>query len=173
MWKQNQPQETTSVKQPPQDDVSLHPVKVERKEEDVTPKSETPQVGEEQEELRRLPDAFPQVPSSEPTPRHSVPTRGPQACAHLGATSPYAPRRSTGPCADGRSPDSVLFHQTIWMEHDRGAAAHEDPVTQIRQKLYTMQANLETLRTHCRSSCRSSRCTGIAQRTTYASNTTD
>ena len=84
---QNQPQETTSVKQPSSDDVSLHPVKVERNEEDVTPKSEAEQVGtkeepteedseepagpEEQEELRRMLDAFPQVPSSESTPRHS------------------------------------------------------------------------------------------------------
>ena len=33
------------------------------------------------------------------------------------------------------------------MEHDRSAAEHEDPVTQIRQELFTMQANLETLRT--------------------------
>ena len=40
-----------------------------------------------------------------------------------------------------------MFHQAIWMEHDREAAAHEEPVTQIRQELFTMQANLETLRT--------------------------
>ena len=40
-----------------------------------------------------------------------------------------------------------MFHQTIWLQHDREAAAHEEPVTQIRQELFTMQANLETLRT--------------------------
>ena len=40
-----------------------------------------------------------------------------------------------------------MFHQTIWLEHDREAAAHEEPVTQIRQELFTMHANFETLRT--------------------------
>ena len=40
-----------------------------------------------------------------------------------------------------------MFHQTIWLEHDRSAAANEDPSTQIRRELWTMQANLETLRT--------------------------
>ena len=88
---QNQPQETPSL-QPSPDDVPLHPVKMERKKEDVTTKSEASQVGtkeelneqdseeparpEEQEELRRMLDAFRQVPSSESTPRHLEPTRG-------------------------------------------------------------------------------------------------
>ena len=40
-----------------------------------------------------------------------------------------------------------MFHNTIWLEHDREANAHEEPVTQIRAQLFTMQANLETLRT--------------------------
>ena len=161
---QNQPQETTSVKQPSPDEGSHHPVKVERKEEDVTPKSETAQVGakeeptepdseepagpEEQEELRRRMDAFPFAPSSDSTPRQSEATRGPTGLrTPREPTGPYAPRRSTGPYVRGISPDQFLFHQTIWMEHDRSAAAHEDPVTQIRQELFTMQANLETLRT--------------------------
>ena len=40
-----------------------------------------------------------------------------------------------------------MFHATIWLEHDREASAHEEPITQIRAQLSTMQANLETLRT--------------------------
>ena len=72
---ENQPHESTSVKQPSPDEESHQSVKVERKEEDVTPKSEAAQVGvkeeptepdseesagpEEQEELRRMLDAFP------------------------------------------------------------------------------------------------------------------
>ena len=40
-----------------------------------------------------------------------------------------------------------MFHTTIWLEHDREASAHEDPITQIRDQMSTMQANLETLRT--------------------------
>ena len=81
---QNQPHETTSVKQPSPDEESQPHVKVERKEEDVTPKSEAAQVGtkeeptepdseepagpEEQEEMRRMLDAFPFAPSSDSTP---------------------------------------------------------------------------------------------------------
>ena len=44
-------------------------------------------------------------------------------------TGPYAQRRSIGPYVRGIPPDQFLFHQTISMEHDRSAAAHEDPVT--------------------------------------------
>ena len=40
-----------------------------------------------------------------------------------------------------------MLHQMIWQEHDREAAAHEGPMTQIRRELSTTQANLETLRT--------------------------
>ena len=40
-----------------------------------------------------------------------------------------------------------MFHQTIWLEHDREAVAREEPVMQVREELSTMQANLETLRT--------------------------
>ena len=60
---------------------------------------------------------------------------------------PYTPRRSTRSRGRTASPDQFLLHQTIWLEHDREAAAHEEPVTQIRQELLTIQATLETLRT--------------------------
>ena len=40
-----------------------------------------------------------------------------------------------------------MFHTTIWLEHDREASAHEEPIAQIRQQVSTMQANLEKLRT--------------------------
>ena len=60
---------------------------------------------------------------------------------------PYAPRRSTRSRSRAISPDPLLFHNTIWLEHDREAAAHEEPAPQIREELSTIQANLETLRT--------------------------
>ena len=60
---------------------------------------------------------------------------------------PYAPRRSTRSRGRAVSPDPLMFHHTIWLEHDREAVAHEETVTQIRHELSTMQANLETLRT--------------------------
>ena len=50
---QNQPHETTSVKQPSPDEESHHPVKVARKE-DVTPKSETAQVGVKENQLNQI-----------------------------------------------------------------------------------------------------------------------
>ena len=115
------------------------------KDEPTEPDSEEPAGPEEQEELRRLIDAFP--PSSVSTPRQPEEHRGP-----TGLRTPrepigsYAPRRSTRPRVRDVSPDPYVFHQTLWMEHDREAAAHEEPVTQIRQELFTMQANLETLR---------------------------
>ena len=144
------------------DEESQPPVKEERKEEDVTPKSEAAQVGtreeptepdseepagpEEQEELRRALDAFPFAPSSDTTPQQTEEHRGSTGLrTPREPIGPYAPRRSTRPYVRGISPDQFILHQTIWMEHDRDAAAHEDPVTQIRQELLTMQANLETL----------------------------
>ena len=91
-------------------------------------------------------EAFP--PSSDSTPRQPEEHRGPTGLrTPREPTGPCAPRRSTRPRARDASPDPYMFHQTIWMEHDREAAAHEEPVTQIRQELFTMQANLETLRT--------------------------
>ena len=132
----------------------LVPRKRERTEGDATPKSEQsqPEVKEEPEEqreseepassemqrrLRRSMDAFPLQPSSdsessEPPPRRTE-----------------LPSWSTDPCEYSESADPYvhLFHQTIWMVHDRDAVANEDPVTQIKSELWTIQANLETLRT--------------------------
>ena len=45
------------------------------------------------------------------------------------------------------TPDPLMFHTTSWLEHDREASANEEPMVQMRQQMYTMQANLETLRT--------------------------
>ena len=56
---------------------------------------------------------------------------------------PYAPRRSSGPRIV--SPDPYVLHQTIWLVHDRQAAAHQELVTQIREEILTIQANFETL----------------------------
>ena len=116
------------------------------KNEPTEPDSEGSVRPEEREELRRLIEAFP--PSSDSTPRQPEEHRGPTGLrTPREPIGPYAPRRSTRPRARDVSPDPYMFHQTIWMEHDREAAAHEEPVTQIRQELFTMQANLETLRT--------------------------
>ena len=42
-----------------------------------------------------------------------------------------------------------MFHTTIWLEHDpeASARAHEEPIEQLRERVRTMEANLETLRT--------------------------
>ena len=42
-----------------------------------------------------------------------------------------------------------MFHSTIWLEHDQEASAraHEEPIEQLRDRVYTMDHNLETLRT--------------------------
>ena len=67
---------------------------------------------------------------------------------------PYALSRSTRHRGRPVSPDPLMFHITIWMERDRQASAHEEPIVQIRQQISTLQglwwalqANLETLRT--------------------------
>ena len=41
-----------------------------------------------------------------------------------------------------------MFHTTIWLEHDQEASAraHEEPI-ELRDRVCTMEANLETLRT--------------------------
>ena len=47
------------------------------------------------------------------------------------------------------SPDPFMFQTTIWVEHDQEASAraHEEPIEQLRDRMYTMEHNLETLRT--------------------------
>ena len=160
---EDQIHETTSVKDHRQMTSHNLESKEERKEEDVTPKSEAATVGTKDEpaehdsedslrpeqmgeELRRLIAEFP--PSADSTPRQLDEQRGATApCAPREFDGPYAPRRSTRSRGRAVSPDPLMFHHTIWLEHDREAAAHEEPVTQIRQELSTIQANLETLRT--------------------------
>ena len=120
------------------------------KDEPTEPDAEDSIRPEQREELRRLIQDFP--PSSDSTPRQPEEHRGPTGLRTPreldGPYAPaYAPGRSTRPRVRDISPDQFTFHQTIWLEHDREAAAHEEPVTQIRQKLLTIQANLETLRT--------------------------
>ena len=41
-----------------------------------------------------------------------------------------------------RSPDR--FYRTISREHDSNAPPHEDPLTQVKNEIWTIQANLET-----------------------------
>ena len=42
-----------------------------------------------------------------------------------------------------------MFNTTIWINHDQDASArmHEDPVEQLRDRVFCMEHNLETLRT--------------------------
>ena len=42
-----------------------------------------------------------------------------------------------------------MFRSTIWLEHDPEASARadEEPIEQLRDRVYTMEHNLETLRT--------------------------
>ena len=87
-------------------------------------------------------------PSSDSTPRQPNERRGataPRTPREI--DGPYAPRRSTRSRGRAISPDQFTFRQTIWLERDRKAVAHEEPVMQIREELSTTQANLETLRT--------------------------
>ena len=43
----------------------------------------------------------------------------------------------------------LMFRSTIWLEHDQEASAraHEEPIEQLRDRVCTMEHNLETLRT--------------------------
>ena len=163
-------------------------VKEERKDEEVTPKSEpaTVETKEElsdqdvgdqdsdnlREELQRRFDEFPPHDSEDSLgPEHvaeelrrlaiefalvveSVPQHAPRE----GATAPeafwennvpYAPRRSRRYRGRPVSPDPLMFPTTIWLEHDQEASArvHEEPIEQLRDRVCTMEANLETLRT--------------------------
>ena len=61
---------------------------------------------------------------------------------------PYASqgaRRVRGRC---RSPDPLLFNDTIFLEHDAEASeARDDPLGQLRSRLMCVEHNIETLRT--------------------------
>ena len=99
------------------------------------------------DELRRLVAEHPQMTGSV-SPRES----------REGATAPDAAWENHGPYAPQRSrryrgrtvsPDPFMFHTTIWLEHDPGASAraHNERIEQLRARVRTMEANLETLRT--------------------------
>ena len=59
----------------------------------------------------------------------------------------YAPQRRYR----GRmlSPDPYMLNSTIWMRHDHEESVHmyEDPMDRLRDRLFAMEHNLETLRT--------------------------
>ena len=61
---------------------------------------------------------------------------------------PYASqgaRRARGRC---RSPDPIMFNDTIFLEHDSEAgAARDDPMRQLQSRLMCVEHNIETLRT--------------------------
>ena len=64
-------------------------------------------------------------------------------------SGPYAPQRSGRYRGRLQSPDPYLFNTTIWIRHDSEASmrVHEDPMDQLRDRVYAMEHNLETLRT--------------------------
>ena len=144
---EEQTHDITSVKKPSPDDEPQPRDKEERKEEDVTPKSDAATVGTKdepaehdsedslrpehmREELRRLIAEFP--PSAESAPPQLDGQRGVTApCTPREFDGPYAPRRSTRSRGRAASSDPLMFHHAIWLEHDREASAYEEPVTQI------------------------------------------
>ena len=97
------------------------------------------------EELQRLIAEFP--PAVDPIPQRESREGATAPEAFREMDGPYAPRRSTRDRGRRASPGPLMFHTTIWMEHDQEASAHEEPIVQMRQQMSTMQANLETLRT--------------------------
>ena len=99
------------------------------------------------DELRRLVAEHPQIAGSA-SPRE--PREGATAPdAAWENHGPYAPQRSRRHRGRPMSPDPFMFHTTIWLEHDSEASAraHEEPIEQLRDRVRTMEANLETLRT--------------------------
>ena len=121
------------------------------------------------DELRRLTETQQPAPSGAP---YQSPEGGATAPVSEGATAPtsarnrqgatapesardredsgsHAPQRSGRYQGKLRSPDPYLFNSTIWIRHDSGASAraHEDPMDQMRDRVYAMEHNLETLRT--------------------------
>ena len=149
---EEQVHETMSASRPSQEDESQPRIKEERKEEDVTPKSEAATVGTKEEpagcdsedsfrpehvaeELQRLIAEFP--PSVDPIPQQPIHEQREGATAPDSLREidgPYAPRRSTRHHGRPAYPDPLMFHTAIWLEHDREASAHEEPITQIRAR---------------------------------------
>ena len=119
-----------------------------RNREVPSPDSED-SLGPEQvvDELRRLTEAHAQMTDS--TPVHD--SRGGATAPDAGwdTHGPYAPQRARRNRGRALSPDPFMFHSTIWLEHDQEASsrAHEEPIEQLRDRVYTMEQNLETLRT--------------------------
>ena len=100
------------------------------------------------EELQRLLAELPPAVDSIPQQPNQEQREGATALESLREFGgPYAPRRSTRYRGRPVSPDPLMFHTTIWLEHDREASGREESIAQIRAQMSTMQANLETLRT--------------------------
>ena len=61
----------------------------------------------------------------------------------------YAPQRSGRYRGRLQSLDPYMFNSTVWIRHDPEASArmHEDPMDRLRDRVFAMEHNLETLRT--------------------------
>ena len=96
------------------------------------------------DELRRLVAEHPQVEGSASPcePREGAPAPDVAWENH----GPYAPQRSRRHRGRPVSPDPFMLHTTIWAEHDSEASAraHEEPIEKLRDRVHTVEANLET-----------------------------
>ena len=125
------------------------PEELQRRINEFPPHDSEDSLGPERgvEELRRLAAEFPPVVESVP---QRVPREGAAAPEVFWENNgPYAPRRSRRQRGRPVSHDPLMFHTTIWLEHDQEASAraHEEPIEQLQDRVCTMEANLETLRT--------------------------
>ena len=61
----------------------------------------------------------------------------------------YAPQRSGRYRGRMMSPDPYMFKSTIWVRHDHEESArmYEDPMDRLRDRVFAMEHDLETLRT--------------------------
>ena len=101
------------------------------------------------DELRRLTETRAQAASATPHQGSEEGATAPSSNWDWENRGPYAPHRSGRYRGRLQSPDPFMFNSTIWMNHDQEASAraHADPIDQLRDRVYAMERNLETLRT--------------------------
>ena len=73
----------------------------------------------------------------------------PDAAQHREDNEAYAPRRSDRFRGRLQTPDPYMFNSTIWIRHDpeASARAHGNPMDCLRDRMFAMEHNLDTLRT--------------------------
>ena len=73
----------------------------------------------------------------------------PYAAQHREDNEAYAPQRSDRFRGRIQSPDPYMFNSTIWIRHDpeASARAYGNPLDCMRDRMFAMEHNLDTLRT--------------------------